>query len=58
VIKEVEFSTLGIAATDARVKYVQFTLPADKPAVKLLSGDSSAQAAELIKLLRDEAKVL
>lgn len=58
VIKEVEFSTLGIAATDQKVKYVQFTLPAEKPAVKLLTGDASAQAAELIKLLRDEAKVL
>ncbi|QLY25500.1 electron transfer flavoprotein subunit beta/FixA family protein [Bdellovibrio sp. KM01] len=58
VIKEIEFSSLNIPATDIKVKYSGMTLPADKPAVKMLSGDSSAQAAELVKLLRDEAKVL
>lgn len=58
VIKEVEFSSLNIPATDIKLKYTGFTLPADKPAVKMLSGDSSAQAAQLVSLLRDEAKVL
>ncbi|WP_413585863.1 electron transfer flavoprotein subunit beta/FixA family protein [Bdellovibrio sp. HCB274] len=58
VIKEIEFASLNIPATDIKVKYSGMTLPADKPAVKMLSGDSSAQAAELVKLLRDEAKVL
>lgn len=58
VIKEVEFSSLNIPATDIKVKYSGFTLPAEKPPVKMLSGDSSAQVAELVKLLRDEAKVL
>lgn len=58
VIKEVEFASLNIPASDIKVKYSNFTLPAEKPAVKMLSGDSSAQAAELVKLLRDEAKVL
>jgi electron transfer flavoprotein beta subunit len=58
VIKEIEFSTLNIPATDIKVKYTGFTMPADKPAVKMLSGDSSAQASQLVSLLRDEAKVL
>lgn len=58
VIKEVEFASLNIPASDVKVKYTNFTLPAEKPAVKMLSGDTSAQAAELVKLLRDEAKVL
>lgn len=58
VIKEVEFSALGITASEQKVKYVSFSVPPEKPPVKLLSGDASAQAAELIKLLRDEAKVL
>ena len=53
VIKEIE-----AAAFQSKVKYSGFALPADKAAVKLLTGDSSAQASELIKLLRDEAKVL
>ena len=58
VIKEIEFSSLGIAATDQKVKYVGYTLPPEKPAVKLLAGDANAQVSDLIKLLRDEAKVL
>ncbi|MGZ3773749.1 MAG: electron transfer flavoprotein subunit beta/FixA family protein [Pseudobdellovibrionaceae bacterium] len=58
VIKEVEFASLNIPATDIKIKYTDFTLPAEKPPVKMLAGDTSAQATELVKLLRDEAKVL
>ncbi|KYG68991.1 electron transfer flavoprotein subunit beta [Bdellovibrio bacteriovorus] len=58
VIKEVEFASLNIPASDIKVKYSGFALPAEKPPVKMLAGDSSAQASELVKLLRDEAKVL
>jgi electron transfer flavoprotein beta subunit len=58
IIKEIELASLNITAADQKVKYVGYTLPADKPPVKLLSGDSTAQTTELIKLLRDEAKVL
>jgi electron transfer flavoprotein beta subunit len=58
VLKEVEFATLNIPATDLKVKYSQFTPPAEKPAVKMISGDSTHQVSELVNLLRDEAKVL
>lgn len=58
VIKEIEFSSLNIPSSDVKVKYTGFTLPAEKPPVKMLSGDASTQASELVKLLRDEAKVL
>ena len=58
VLKEIEFASLNIPATDTKVKYTQLSLPAEKPAVKMVAGDSSAQVAELVKLLRDEAKVL
>lgn len=58
VIKEIEFSSLNIPASDIKVKYSGFTLPAEKPPVKMISGDSSVQVSELVKLLRDEAKVL
>ncbi len=58
VIKEVEFSALSIPATDLKVRYSGLSLPAEKPAVKLISGDAAAQSSELVKLLRDEAKVL
>ena len=58
VIKEVELSSLNISDSDQKVKYVRYTLPTEKPAVKLIAGDVSTQSIELIKLLRDEAKVL
>jgi electron transfer flavoprotein beta subunit len=58
VIKEFEFSALGIATTEHKVKYSGFTLPPEKPAVKLLTGDVSSQVTQLISSLRDEAKVL
>ena len=58
VIKELEIASLGVSSTDQKVKYVSYSLPAEKPAVKLLAGDAGAQVNELIKLLRDEAKVL
>ena len=53
VIKEIEATTFV-----PKVKFSAFSLPADKAAVKLLTGDVAAQSQELIKLLRDEAKVL
>lgn len=53
VIKEIEAS-----GGEQKVKFKSFSLPAEKAPVKLITGDVAAQAAELIKLLRDEAKVL
>lgn len=53
-IKEVELSS----AQEIKVRYTHFTLPAEKPPVKLISGDAKTQATQLIQLLRDEAKVL
>lgn len=58
VIKELELSALGVSESDIKVKMSQFTLPPEKPAVKMVSGDAGAQASDLAKLLREEAKVL
>lgn len=58
VIKEVEFSSLGISPDAQKVKYSSFSLPPEKPAVKLLAGDTATQVSQLISCLRDEAKVL
>lgn len=57
-IKEVEFSSLGIAAGEQKVRYAGYALPPEKPAVKLLTGDAASQVSQLISALRDEAKVL
>lgn len=58
VLKDLEFAALGVTPADTKVKYTSYALPAEKAAVKLLAGDASAQVTELIKLLRDEVKVL
>lgn len=58
VVKDIEFASLGIAATEQKVKYSGYQLPADKPTVKLLTGDAASQVSQLISALRDEAKVL
>jgi electron transfer flavoprotein beta subunit len=57
VIKELNLAGLAINP-EAKTKVLKIELPAEKPAVKLLSGDSVAQATALVKALRDEAKVL
>lgn len=56
-LKELEIGALGINP-QGKTKVLSMEMPADKPAVKMLSGDSAKQATELVHLLRDEAKVL
>lgn len=58
IIKEFEFSSLGISATEQKVKYTNYELPPEKPAAKLFVGEPAAQVAELVSCLRNEAKVL
>lgn len=58
VIKEIEFASLGIAATEQKVKYLEFALPADKPSVKIIGGDSASQVSQLVQALRNDAKVI
>jgi electron transfer flavoprotein beta subunit len=58
VLKELDLAGLGIDANAVKTKYSSYRLPAEKPPVKMLSGDASSQSSELVKLLRDEAKAL
>ena len=58
VLKEYEAEALGVSAADIKSKFVSFSMPEDKTAVKMIAGDSAAQAKALAHLLRDEAKVL
>lgn len=57
IIKELSLDSLGIQKS-AKTNILNLELPAEKPAVKMLAGDSTKQASELVQLLRDEAKVL
>lgn len=57
VIKELDFTGLNTGASN-KVKTLALELPPEKPAVKLMTGDSAAQVTALVQALRDEAKVL
>lgn len=57
-IKELTLEGVGAGSGDARIKMKNFQLPPEKPPVKVLSGDLTAQAQTLVKLLREEAKVI
>jgi electron transfer flavoprotein beta subunit len=55
-IQEVAVSSLG--AGPSRVTYSDYQTPAERPACKILTGDVAAQSHELVRLLREEAKVI
>ena len=57
-IKELQWEAIGAAASDIKTRYINFQMPPDKPAVKLIEGDAAQQATTLAKLLREEAKVI
>lgn len=57
-IKEIPASELGVSAANNAVSFEKFELPKERAAVKMITGDAKAQAKELVRLLREEAKVL
>jgi electron transfer flavoprotein beta subunit len=57
VLKELDLAGLGVSAT-GKTRVLSLELPPEKPPAKLLQGDAASQAAQLVQLLRDEAKVL
>ena len=57
VIKEISAESLGVEL-QSKTTLQAMSLPGEKPAVKVLQGDFASQAQQLVKLLRDEAKVL
>ncbi len=57
-VKEYSLTDLGVSESESKTKLSNFSLPADRAAVKMISGEAAAQAAALTKLLREEAKVI
>jgi electron transfer flavoprotein beta subunit len=49
---------LDAEALSPRTRVTALALPPSRPAVKMIEGDSGAQAQELIRLLHEEAKVI
>jgi electron transfer flavoprotein beta subunit len=57
-IKEIALADLGVNGAQAKIKFSKMELPKDRPAVKMIAGEPAQQAKELVRLLREEAKVL
>ncbi len=57
-IRKISLAELGVATGDPGVRLLRLSVPAEKPQGRILSGEPEAVAAELVRCLRDEAKVL
>lgn len=49
---------LGLSMNDTKVTIGDFEVPAEKPAGKIFSGSAQELAAQIVKALREEAKVI
>ncbi len=57
-IKAYSLADLGLGQETARVKDSDYQLPPERQAGKKIAGDAATQAKELVRLLREEAKVV
>ncbi|NBX93153.1 MAG: electron transfer flavoprotein subunit beta/FixA family protein [Proteobacteria bacterium] len=57
-IKTYSMSDLGMASEAIKTVSADYALPPERQAGKKLSGDAASQAKELVRLLREEAKVI
>jgi electron transfer flavoprotein beta subunit len=57
-LKELTLADTGVQSGQIRVRLKDFQLPPEKPKVKMIAGDSAAQAKETVRLILEEAKVL
>lgn len=57
-IAEIDFSALGVSNDGGKMELLSFALPPEKPEGKVLQGEPAELASQLVKLLKEEAKVL
>lgn len=57
-IKTYSFADLGMGSEASTLKDSDYSLPPERAACKKLSGDAATQVKELVRLLREEAKVI
>ena len=57
-VKAVELASLNLGDLSPKSEVVKMELPAEKPPAKILEGRVQETTLELVRLLRDEAKVL
>ncbi len=57
-VKSLKLGDIGVSEADQKIRYKNFQLPPPKQAGKKISGDPTAQAKELVRILHAEAKVV
>lgn len=57
-ITQVALGDLDLSADDIKVAYSGFTLPPERSGCKMIEGDVAQQSKELVRLLREEAKII
>lgn len=57
-IKKLSLADLDVAEGQSKIAYKDMSLPAERGTCKMISGDVPAAAKELVRVLREEAKVL
>jgi electron transfer flavoprotein beta subunit len=57
-IKKLALADLDLANAAPKITYKQITLPAERGACKMITGDAAAAAAALAKALHEDAKVI
>ena len=57
-IRKMTLPDLDLNDGQMKISYKQLSLPAERSACKIISGDPAAAAKELVRLLHEEAKVL
>ena len=57
-IKTISLNDLGLDNISPKIRYKKFTLPPERSGCKMIDGNVDTQSKELVRLLREEAKVI
>ncbi|HTL11809.1 MAG TPA: electron transfer flavoprotein subunit beta, partial [Bdellovibrionota bacterium] len=57
-VKALSMADVGVSESDRKIKLKNFELPPPKQAGKMIAGEPAQQAAELARVLHQEAKVI
>lgn len=57
-IKKITLDAIGISEAQNRIRLLKLSAPAEKPQGRVIPGEAAAAVHELVRLLREEAKVL
>ena len=57
-VRKIALADLGVSAADNKLQLLKLTVPPEKPQGRFIPGDTALAVAELVRLLKEEAKVI